>query len=103
MELSEIVALYKMKERTNLIYMRPSKRIGHCYIDPSKPLQYSSPGSNYGHKMENPNDLLRYDPDRTMVGVYKQTNDVLIFVLPKDLWVHSKTKDKTIKILYGSR
>lgn len=102
MDLSEIFEVHRRsKTKVNLFYQRDSGRIGHCYIDPTKPLRRGSVTRDYGYVVDTLNDLIAFDPDTITIGVFKQINNVEIFVKPKNLWVHSKHKESIIKILYG--
>ena len=99
MDANEIFELHRRsKTKVNLVYQRPSGRLGHCYIDPTKPLKRTYKGSNYGRPVE---DVKELEAPDIMVGVFKQANDVEIFVEPKDLWIHSGRVEQVVKILYG--
>ena len=105
MEIEEIYEVHKRaKTKINLVYQRVSGRCGHCYIDPTKPLQWSRGiSTHYGHTVSDIQELLvaAKDVELFKIGVWKQCSKVQIFVKPEHLWVHSKNTEAIIKILYG--
>lgn len=102
MDITEIYEVHRRsKEKVNLIYQRASGRLGHCYIDPTKPLRRSTVGSNYGYPVTEFKDLTMSDQSTLTIGVFKQQGGVEIFVKPANLWIHSGRVEQVVKILYG--
>lgn len=98
----EIWEIYsRSKEKINCIYKRPNGKIGHCYIDPSKPLRRSHGSNNYGYPVLHLADLTNPNITDVTIGVFKQANDVEIFVKPENLWIHSGKVEQVVKVLYG--
>lgn len=92
MQMQEVEQLHnRSKERVNLEYVRKSGKVGYCYIDPTKPLTTQ-------------NQLLRgvVNPPTTLVGVYKCSNNVLIYVNPETLRFQNQKKAVISKVLYGT-
>ncbi len=92
MQMQEIEQLHKRsKERVNLEYVRKSGKVGYCYIDPNQPLTTQ-------------NHLLKgvVNPPSVRVGVYKCSNNVLIYVDPETLRFQNQKKAVISKVLYGT-
>lgn len=102
MDVNEIYEVHRRsKEKVNLVYQRSSGRLGHCFIDPTKPLRSSVVGSHYGYIVNNITDLTMSDQNILTVGVFKQQGGVEIFVKPANLWIHSGRVEQVVRILYG--
>lgn len=104
MELKKIWELYTSnKEPVNCVYKRSGGRLGHCYIDPTKPLRAGNAGRNYGYMVTSLDDLIRYNNNGDVtVTVFKQLNDVEIYVKPENLWIHKRNTEQVVKVLYGT-
>lgn len=93
MQMQEVEQLHnRSKERINLEYVRKSGKVGYCYIDPSKPLEKQPYATGYL-----PNGETMYK-----VGVFKCSNNVLIYVLPETLRFQNQKKAVISKVLYGT-
>jgi hypothetical protein len=98
----EIWEVYsRSKEKINCIYKRSSGKVGHCYIDPTKPLKRGHGTSNYGYAINSLADLTNPHITDVTIGVFKQTNNVEIYVKPENLWIHSGKVEQVVKVLYG--
>lgn len=102
MDITEIFEVHRRsKAKVNLVYQRSSGRLGHCFIDPTKPLRRSVVGSHYGYIVNDIAELTMPDQSTLTIGVFKQHGGVEIFVKPANLWIHSGRVEQVVKILYG--
>lgn len=91
----------RAKKNISLAYKRKSGKIGHCYIDPSKPLKWKRSETAY------PGDpgiaYLLATKDEVLVSVFKQVGKAEIYVKPCNLFFQSEKRGAIVKVLYGQK
>lgn len=104
MDVKKIWEIHKKSlEKVSCVYQRDSGRLGHCYIDPSKPFKVATGTNNYGFIANHLSDVLNPNIHNIKVNVFKQANDVEIYVKPENLWLHKGRVEQIIRTLYAKK